>query len=60
MGRLRRWCALAAVGLLAAAAPGSAAGDERLELTPTVQASLLHLQELWIQWLAAYNRRMGR
>ncbi len=56
MGRLRRWCALAALGLLAAAAPAGAAGDEPVELTPTVQASLLQLQELWIQWLAAYNQ----
>jgi tetratricopeptide (TPR) repeat protein len=53
---LRRWCAAAAVGLLALAAPGGAGAEERIELTPAVQASLLHLQELWIQWLAAFNQ----
>ena len=59
VGRLRRWCAAAALALLALAAAGRAApaaAEERIELTPVVQQSLLHLQELWIQWLAAFNQ----
>jgi len=59
MGRLRRWCAVAALALLALAAAGGdrrARAEGRIELTPAVQQSLLHLQDLWIQWLAAFNQ----
>jgi len=55
---LRRWVGVVVVVLalvILTAAP-SARADGRVELTPSVQQSLLHLQELWIQWLASFNQ----
>jgi len=53
--RGRRWCVLAVVWLALAVAPPAAAVDGEIELTPGVQQSLQHLQEQWIQWLAALS-----
>lgn len=49
--------AVLALSLAAAAGvPATAQEAGRIELTPAVQQSLLHLQDLWIQWLAAFNQ----
>ncbi len=55
---LRRWVGAAAVvlALVTVTASPSARADGRVELMPSVQQSLLHLQELWIEWLANFNQ----
>lgn len=44
------------LALVTVTAAPSARAQGRVELTPSVQQSLLHLQELWIQWLASFNQ----